>query len=400
MKVLNIGTSFGGGAGIAMRRISQCQAMMGLEVETWALKEPSQGRLAKNEKLIHRSAFDELTSSVLTKFQSQFIQKGSPLVTSIGLDVLKKTEIHSYFKNFDAVSFHSIYNLTTLKTIAEISKFITTFVTLHDQRILTGGCHYSYSCKGYLDSCLKCPQVNKTFSAIPRIQLAKNKKEFFSSPNFANITLISPSTWLAEKVFDKIGMQSANIKVVANPIPKWNVDPHQITIKRDKQINIGFMAENLNNPYKGLSLAIEAINRLAFEFDIKFTAIGRGTLTGLDSRVELSRKYVENDTDRISIYREQDFMLVPSLQDNFPSVVSEALMCGTPVIGSDTGGIPEMLMEFEMPIVSAGNVEELIFAIRTMPKNFNRIEIISKAQKKYSYETIGKKYLEIFHSLR
>lgn len=399
MKVLNIGTSFGGGAGIAMRRISESQAFMGLEVETWALKKPSQGGLAKNEKIITRSYFDEFTSSALTKFQGQCIQKGSPLVTSISLDVLKKTDILSCLEKFDAVSFHSIYNLTTLKTIAEISKFRPTLVTLHDERILTGGCHYTYSCEGYLDTCSRCPQVNKSFSAIPRIELERNRKEFFSNPNFANLTLVSPSSWLAEKILNKIGMYRTNVKIVANPIPKWDVNVRHITTQKHKKIKIGFMAENLNNPYKGLNLAIEALNRLASEFDIKFTAIGRGVLTGLDSRVELARNYVENDAERISIYKEQDFMIVPSIQDNFPSVVSEALMCGTPVIGSDAGGIPEMLMGYEMPVVPAGNLEELIFAIRSMPKNFNRSAIITKAQKQYSYETIGKKYLEIFHSL-
>ena len=35
-----------------------------------------------------------------------------------------------------------------------------------------------------------------------------------------------------------------------------------------------------------------------------------------------------------------DLVIVPSSQDNSPSVIGEALAVGVPVMGSDVGGIP------------------------------------------------------------
>jgi len=44
-----------------------------------------------------------------------------------------------------------------------------------------------------------------------------------------------------------------------------------------------------------------------------------------------------------------DLVVIPSNQDNFPSVIGESLACGTRVIGTQVGGIPEALDIFGLP---------------------------------------------------
>jgi glycosyltransferase involved in cell wall biosynthesis len=399
MKILNIGTSFGGGAGIAMRRISEAQESFGINVETWAIKAPFQSDLRRNEKIISRNTVNRARSLAVTKFQSLVIQKSDSLVTSIGIDLLDNQNFYSEINQFDIVNFHSIYNLTKLSTILEVSRIKPTTLTLHDERIFTGGCHYSFSCKGYLSTCGSCPQVHKLFSRIPVRELERNTHDFFSKLNFKNITFISPSTWLAEKAQSKIKSHEVNFEVIPNPIPKLNYEQFQPRYRDPRQLKVGFISENLQNPYKGLNLLIDALNALVDDFEIEFTVAGRGSLSGLDARVHVVRKYLENDLERAVMYGELDFIVVPSLQDNFPSVVSESLMYGTPVIGSDAGGIPEMLMGFDMPTVSARSVENLSCAIREMKKTYDRKSIMEKAHNVFSYEIVGKKYLNLFNSL-
>jgi len=127
--------------------------------------------------------------------------------------------------------------------------------------------------------------------------------------------------------------------------------------------------------------------------------VGRGKLPDFDPRIKIIRKYVKNDQERVALYEELDFIVAPSTQDNLPSVISESLMVGTPVIGSDAGGIPEMLLGFDMPIVRAGSVEALIFAIKEMKKDYDKKAIREKAQSIFSYGVVGKKYFSLFKSL-
>ena len=61
------------------------------------------------------------------------------------------------------------------------------------------------------------------------------------------------------------------------------------------------------------------------------------------------------------LYREAVALVVPSLwQENFPTVVSEAMACGCPVIGSARGGIPEMLGKNQRGLLfKPGDAEDL-----------------------------------------
>jgi len=399
MKVLNIGTSFGGGAGIAMRRISEAQSSIGLQVQTWALNAPKNCNLRDNEKIINRNISKKVHSSTITKLQSKFVQKSDLLVTSIGIDLLNNQDFYNSIKQFDIVNFHSIYNLTSLTTILEVSRIKPTTITLHDERILTGGCHYSFSCRGYLESCGNCPQVRKYFFKLPVRELEKNNEDFYLKLNLANISFIAPSRWLADKARTKIANHEIVFEVIPNPIPKSTIRSVSSGVQGSTEIKIGFISENLYNPYKGLALLVEALNALAGDFAIQLTLVGRGKLPDFDPRIKIIRKYVKNDQERVALYEELDFIVAPSTQDNLPSVISESLMVGTPVIGSDAGGIPEMLLGFDMPIVRAGSVEALIFAIKEMKKDYDKKAIREKAQSIFSYEVVGKKYFSLFKSL-
>ena len=66
-----------------------------------------------------------------------------------------------------------------------------------------------------------------------------------------------------------------------------------------------------------------------------------------------------SDRELSDFYQSIDLLIVPSLQDNSPSVIGEALASGIPVYGSDVGGIPENLEKFEQYVFASGDVEAL-----------------------------------------
>ncbi|MBK8494140.1 MAG: glycosyltransferase [Chitinophagaceae bacterium] len=55
-----------------------------------------------------------------------------------------------------------------------------------------------------------------------------------------------------------------------------------------------------------------------------------------------------NDEYSISlVYNASDVFIVPSVADNLPTTVLECLSCGTPVVGFNVGGIPDMISHRE-----------------------------------------------------
>lgn len=45
------------------------------------------------------------------------------------------------------------------------------------------------------------------------------------------------------------------------------------------------------------------------------------------------------------IYSAADVFVIPSIEDNLPNTALESLACGTPVVGFNIGGIPDMVIE-------------------------------------------------------
>src|SRR6202012_4330508 len=52
---------------------------------------------------------------------------------------------------------------------------------------------------------------------------------------------------------------------------------------------------------------------------------------------------INSQQDLTEIYNLADVFVTPSVEDNLPNTVMEALACGTPVVAFNTGGIPEMV---------------------------------------------------------
>jgi glycosyltransferase involved in cell wall biosynthesis len=47
------------------------------------------------------------------------------------------------------------------------------------------------------------------------------------------------------------------------------------------------------------------------------------------------------------LYNAAECLVLPSLHEGFPTVVGEAMACGTPVLASRVGGVGEMVLEGE-----------------------------------------------------
>lgn len=130
---------------------------------------------------------------------------------------------------------------------------------------------------------------------------------------------------------------------------------------------------------KGIDVLLEVIPMLAEQFPtIQFVLAGKNTISEYWS--EFTKKYNSkswfknisapgfvDDKQLRRMYQNCTFFVAPSRYESFGLIYLEAMMCGKPCIGTNAGGIPEVVRNNITGItVSAGSVNELYDAIITL----------------------------------
>lgn len=122
---------------------------------------------------------------------------------------------------------------------------------------------------------------------------------------------------------------------------------------------------------------------------------------GLQDRIHfLGRKSPE---ELRSLYEQSDLFVLPSLGEALPSVITEAMMCGVPIVATDVGGIKDQLGPYGM-VVPPGRTEELATAIRYVLDHYPEFSSVSErmsryAQQRFSIEAMVESHLELYRSL-
>jgi len=100
--------------------------------------------------------------------------------------------------------------------------------------------------------------------------------------------------------------------------------------------------------------------------------------------------------------RQCDFFVLPSLWENLPCVLIEAMASGLPVVATNVGGIPEIINKEVGILVPPKDVNALTRAIDYMLDHYQNysLERISKyAKENFSYETVGKTLDNIYREV-
>lgn len=103
------------------------------------------------------------------------------------------------------------------------------------------------------------------------------------------------------------------------------------------------------------------------------------------------------------IMRGSDIFILFSDYENSPCVIVESMASGLPVIATDVGGIPELVNEKTGVLVQPGDEAELLNAIDSMMDNYgtyDRVHIREEAVKRFSYETVGQRFFNLYETRR
>ena len=309
----------------------------------------------------------------------------------------------------DIVHLHWICDgMLRIEELKQIKKPIVW--TLHDMWAFTGGCHYNDGCERFQQDCGNCPQLNKKSKNDLSQSILRRKKKAWSG---LDITIVTPSNWLAECAKKSSLFKDRRIEVIHNGLDLNLFKPIDKTTAReiwDLPINkklILFGAMNATSEYrKGFDLLYECLKQLAAKWSAKAELIvfGAGKPENPPD-FGLPVHYLgllHDDVSLALLYSSADVMITPSRLDNLPNTVVESLACGIPVVAFDVGGMPDMLdHKINGYLAKPFDTSDLATGINWVLSDENRHkELCIKAREKamtcFDIKKVARQYAELY----
>jgi glycosyltransferase involved in cell wall biosynthesis len=229
---------------------------------------------------------------------------------------------------------------------------------------------------------------------LPESVLAESRKILDGSEK---LTFISPSRWLAKMAGESSLLNGFPVHVIENPVPTEIFENVKRNNKNtNEKIQLGFIAENLTNPYKGLNTLLDALSQKNLADRYELNLFGRRHGLKFEENLVVRNQMFSGAQGTADALASIDVLVVPSLQDNFPSVVIEALVSGIPVIGSSIGGIPEVLNDLNMPTFEAGNVNQLTKVLDEYQEIILDKKTKEEIKSRFSYKTSSASHESIY----
>ncbi len=346
MKVLHINTmANSGGAAIAAMR--HCEAMR---------------RAGIDAKMLSRFGNENEFTTIYNPIRENKVIGGIKKKIRYRLNrlIVKKTAWHwgttdidvSHLKQVtdaDVIYIHWVNDFLGYRAISELLMMNKPVIWyMHDMWPITGGCHYSFSCRKYERDCNDCPQMK----ALRNLTSNVLNKKIMAWQKYNNFVPAAPSSWLTECIQKSALFQNRRAYNIPNVIDTdvyYPKDKKKIRKEIGIPVNTKYVivsAMGFNNPFKGMAYIVKVMLELAAT-DIEFIVVGKCRLT--DFPKELHQKLhlmglIKKQEEMVSLYSAADALMITSLAENFPNVVIEAMSCGIPVVGFATGGIKDQII--------------------------------------------------------
>lgn len=313
----------------------------------------------------------------------------------------------------DIVHMHWIgYGFLRIESLKKFNRPIVW--TLHDMWAFTGGCHVDQSCGRYVQECGACPQLGSKREKDLSHRIWQRKVDAWRD---LDLTIITPSNWLAECAKKSSLLKNQRIRVIPNglklnyfkPVPKesakllWNLPQNK------KLILFGAMNAS-GDRNKGFHLMIEVLRSL--DQDKICNAMELFVFGASEPKKPpdfgLKTRYVgwlHDDVSLAALYSAADVMVVPSLQEAFGQTASEAMACGCPVVAFGTTGLLDIVDHLENGYLARPfESSDLARGIQWVLEDEGRYKKLcaaarQKAEKEYDLQKVASQYKYLYLNL-
>ena len=416
MRVLIVNTSERiGGAAIAASRLVEALKNNGIKAKM-LVREKQTDRLSVIElKKNWWRMWQFIWERILIWKENQFKKHNlfAVDIANTGTDITAIPE----FQAADIIHLHWInqgmLSLNDIQKILQSGKPVVW--TMHDMWPCTGICHHARECDKYYQECHHCLYIYKGGGKKDLSnQVFKKKKEIYQ---LAPVTFVTCSRWLKERASQSALLNGHTIVDIPNPINTGLFKPQNALVARnrmelptDKKL-ILFGSVNVTDKRKGIDYFIESCKLLAemhpeLKEELGVVVYGKNSeqLKPLIPFQVFPLDFISNEKDLVNIYNAVDLYVTPSLEENLPTTIMEAMACGIPCVGFNVGGIPEMIDHLHNGYVAEYKSAEdlangVIWTLNESEYRTLSEEACRKAASNYSESTIAKKYIDIYNKI-
>jgi glycosyltransferase involved in cell wall biosynthesis len=241
-----------------------------------------------------------------------------------------------------------------LRSLPWLSKRVPVILTLHDAWLLTGHCAHSLDCERWKAGCGRCPDLT-LYPAIRHDSTAYNWRRKQRIYTGSRLYVATPSRWLMDKVAQSmIAPAVVEARVIPNGVDQSIFCPAdqrqakealQLPAEAKILLCVGNRIQsNIWKDYKTMRAAIgQAAERLQKQ-RVVFIALGEDGPGERIGQMEVRCLPYQKDSAIVArYYQAADLYIHAARADTFPTTILEALACGTPVVATAVGGIPEQV---------------------------------------------------------
>ena len=334
-------------------------------------------------------------------------------IASTGFDVTRLPE----FRQADIIHLHwvnqGMLSLRGLERVFAAGKPVVW--TMHDMWPCTGICHHARQCDRYRQECGECPFLyGKKHKHDLANRVFRQKKEIYAH---YPITFVTCSHWLEEQARQSALTVGRQIVCIPNPLNTNLFRPHnkqtarqRLQLPMDRKL-ILFGAFKITDKRKGIDYMVDACKLLAGQHPELKEQMAVVTFGRQSAQVAemlpfkvYPLDYVNDEHRLVDMYNAADLFVTPSLEENLPNTIMEAMACGTPCVGFNVGGIPEMIDHLHNGYVaiykSADDFANGIYWALTEPDYDSLCEqACRKAVSHYSEDSVAKRYIDLYNKL-
>jgi glycosyltransferase involved in cell wall biosynthesis len=313
-----------GGAAIAGNRISDALKTRGADV----IQLSSDGSNTKDQRALFNgkkfSAFHDLLS---------------PFVHASKANSLRDNNLNHQFRKFlkhekfDVINTHNLHSAGwPISLVFTALEYAPVVWTLHDCWSFLGSFYPSH-----------CPASSDSL----KLELKSFWRSIECGPTKHTLTAVTPSDWM-NKIASSSLWSDCTVQTIHNPVPKSFFEAlDRESCKKSlglalEKPTVLCVAGNLNEERKGGPILKEMLE-LGSKDQFQLLLIGEGNQFN-DSKIK-SLGFIKDEITLRIAYHAADVLLHPALVDNLPNTVAESMSCGTPVLGFNVGGLPEMVSQ-------------------------------------------------------